>query len=196
MDSVLSAVSEALTSDVEADWLTFSGNGESTVHPDFPAIVRGVRGLVDEIRPGLRIALLTNASTVTDAKVTTSFDWIDFPILKLDAGDQTGFKRINRPLIPRIRVEELIERLREISAGKKLTLQSVLFDGDPTNVRGRAYRNWIKAVEYIKPDAVQLYSLDYQVGSISPIDVETLDRIASEVSGSGVQAITYIEERS
>ena len=192
-DDVISAVEDFLTSDMEADWLTFSGNGEPTIHPEFPTIVMEVRSLVEKERPDLRIALLTNGSTVSDETVIGAFKFIDFPILKLDVGDQESLLHINRPLVSEIRVEELIEGLRRLSAEGRLTIQSVMFDGRPTNTRGDAYHNWLEAIDYIRPDALQVYTLDFPIGSISPVDNQSLNRIAEDTMKSGVQTTIYIE---
>ena len=40
---VFEAVEAALKKPRSMDYLTFSGNGEPTIHPDFPEIVRGVK---------------------------------------------------------------------------------------------------------------------------------------------------------
>ncbi len=192
-DDVISAVEDFLISDIEADWLTFSGNGEPTIHPDFSTIVREVRRLVEKERPGLRIALLTNGSTVSDETVVGALKFIDFPILKLDVGDQESLLHINRPLVSGIRIEELIEGLHRISVEGRLTIQSVMFDGRPTNTRGDVYHLWLEAIDYIRPDALQVYTLDFPIGSISPVDNQSLNRIAGDTIKSGVQTTIYIE---
>jgi len=194
VDDVISAVEDFLTSDIQADWLTFSGNGEPTIHPEFPTIVREVRKLVEKKRPGLRIALLTNGSTVRNENVINSLRWIDLPIIKLDAGDQESLMQINRPVVSEIKAEELIEGLRRISVDGRLTIQSVMFDGRPTNTRGDVYQKWLEAIDYIKPDALQVYTLDFPIGSISPIDNQSLNRIAGDTMKSGIQTTIYIEE--
>jgi wyosine [tRNA(Phe)-imidazoG37] synthetase (radical SAM superfamily) len=47
VDQVLHAVFEALQYYQDIDYLTFSGNGEATLHPQFPEIAASVRGLRD-----------------------------------------------------------------------------------------------------------------------------------------------------
>ena len=61
---ILHAVRDALHMVRDTDYLTFSGNGEATLHPRFPLIASGVRQLRDELRPDVKLTILSNASTV------------------------------------------------------------------------------------------------------------------------------------
>jgi len=190
-DEVVSAVEEALRSDVEADWLTFSGNGESTIHPEFPDIVRRVRRSVDEIRPGLRIALLSNGSTILEDGVRDALQWIDLPVFKLDAGDQETFVKVNRPTGSAPDINDLIEGLHRIATERELTMQSLLFDGDPSNVIGKPFLKWLGALSYIRPHTQQLYSLDFRFGAIYPVEVGILNDIAHDISLFGTHVKVY-----
>ena len=193
VDNIVSVVKDTLKSDVDADWLTFSGNGESTIHPHFHEIVRLVREAVEDIRPGLRIALLSNGSAAGGEEFVETLQLIDLPILKLDAGDQKTFERINRPVMKSVKIEGFIENLHRISNEIRLTLQSVMFDGTPTNTRGEAHRNWLDAISYIKPDVLQLYTLDYAINSIHPIEPDVLSVIAGDIEKSGINVQVFLE---
>ena len=74
-----------------------------------------------------------------------------------------------------------------------MTLQSVMFDGTPTNIRGEAYRNWLDAISYIKPDVLQLYTLDYAINSIHPIEPDVLSEIAGDIEKSGINVHVFLE---
>ena len=193
-DDVLIAVEEALISDLETDWLTFSGNGESTIHPDFFHIVKEVRELVKKHRLELRIALLSNGSTITDAGLEQALELIDLPILKLDAGNQDSFRLINRPIGRDIKADMLIDRLHQLARRREITMQTVLFDGEPSNGEGTDYDRWSQAVTYINPHMIQIYTLDFSIGSIKPLTVQRLQNIAGELAKNGVKAQVYYEE--
>lgn len=180
IDQVLSAVEEALQSDLEFDYLTFSGNGEPTLHPEFADIVREIALMRDRYRPPVRLALLSNATMVHHKHIRQALAQIDLPILKLDAGDSLTFAQINRPS-PVARLENILEGLRQMPG---VTLQSVLIDGPVTNVRGKPYEDWLEALRVVQPQRVQIYSTDRPVPDrgVRRVSPEELRRIAGEVT--------------
>lgn len=95
--AVLQAVEEALRTRRDFDYLTFSGNGEPTLHPHFPEIVSGVSSLRDQFRPEVKLAILSNSTTVHFSPIQEALTLFDAPIMKLDAGDQRTLAGLNRP---------------------------------------------------------------------------------------------------
>ena len=79
------------------DYLTFSGNGEPTLHPQFPEIAAEVRRLRDRMCPAARLAILSNSTLVHRGEIRQAIAALDDPIMKLDAGDAITLERINRP---------------------------------------------------------------------------------------------------
>ena len=73
LEQVVAAVEQALTSESEFQLITFSGNGESTLHPQFPEMVTAVAQLRNRYRPEARLALLSNASGGGTAGCTALF---------------------------------------------------------------------------------------------------------------------------
>lgn len=191
VEDVITAVTGALISNIEADWLTFSGNGESTFHPSFAEIVNRVRGVVDEIRPGLKIALLSNGSNVCNVRIRETLDLIDLPVLKLDVGDQSSYKLVNRPVLAPFSFDEIIDGFHSFARKKELTMQTVMFAGNPSNSDGQALDSWLKAISFIKPHTLQLYSIDYQIGSIYPVESRKLEQIARGVEELGVHVTVF-----
>lgn len=84
---VLKEVRQALQGLQDIDCLTFSGNGEPTLHPQFPAIVSGVRHLRDTQRPEVKLAVFSNSTTVHLPRVQECLSQLDAAIMKLDAGN-------------------------------------------------------------------------------------------------------------
>lgn len=180
IDQVLTAVEGALQSDLAFDYLTFSGNGEPTLHPEFSDIVREVALLRSRYRPQVRLALLSNASMIAHKYIRQALAQIDLPILKLDAGDSLTFAQINCPS-PLANLECILEGLR-LAPG--IILQSVLIDGPVSNVRGEPYHAWLDALQVTQPKRIQIYSTDRPVPErdvrrVSPVE---LQRIAGEVT--------------
>ena len=193
VEQVLSAVGEALRTYPDVDYLTFSGNGEPTLHPHFTTIASAVRRLRDEIRPGVKLAILSNSTTVHFPHIREALSLFDAPIMKLDAGDARTLARINRPASA-VRLEHIIEGLKEIPG---LIIQSVLLDGKATNVRSEPFEAWLSALAEIRPTQVQIYSTDRPVpeARVERVPPSVLQRIAREIeTRTGLQVHAYWAE--
>jgi wyosine [tRNA(Phe)-imidazoG37] synthetase (radical SAM superfamily) len=187
--TVLAEVEKALRGPADFDYLTFSGNGEATLHPRFPEIVSGVRRLRDALRPGVRLAILSNSTTVHLPHIRAALARIDAPIMKLDAGDAPTLERINRPA-PGVTLEQMVEGLKQVPG---LVIQSVLVDGLVSNARGEALEAWLEAVAEVRPTRVQIYSTDRPVADagVETVPPEALRRIAEDArsrTGIAVEA--------
>lgn len=190
MNQVLPAVERALQEHRDIDYLTFSGNGEPTLHPDFPAIAATVRRLRDALRPDVKLAILSNSTTVHLPHIRRALCLFDAPIMKLDAGDKKTLARINRPA-PGVELEQIIQGLKEIPS---VIIQTVLVDGKVTNTRGEPFETWLSALVEIKPARVQIYSTDRPVpeAGVERVLPPTLRRIAREIeSRTGLHVNAY-----
>ncbi|MBG0783649.1 MAG: radical SAM protein [Anaerolineaceae bacterium] len=180
-DEVFEAVEKALKKPRSMDFLTFSGNGEPTIHPDFPEIVKGVRRLLDQYRPDAKLALLSNSTMVSSPVVQEALRLIDAPMMKLDGGDEATFQAINRP-VEGLHLQGIIEGLRQIP---HLMIQSVLVDGEVSNVRGEAYQAWKAALVDLQPHTIHIYSTERPTmsGDVVRVGPERLLEIEEELTG-------------
>jgi wyosine [tRNA(Phe)-imidazoG37] synthetase (radical SAM superfamily) len=180
-DEVFEAVEKALKKPRSMDFLTFSGNGEPTIHPDFPEIVKGVRSLLDQYRPDAKLALLSNSTMVSSPVVQEVLRLIDAPMMKLDAGDEAIFQAINRP-VEGLHLQGIIEGLRQIP---HLMIQSVLVDGEVSNVRGDAYQAWKATLVDLQPQTIHIYSTERPTmsGEVVRVGPERLLEIEEELTG-------------
>jgi wyosine [tRNA(Phe)-imidazoG37] synthetase (radical SAM superfamily) len=167
LGDVARAVEIALRACGAIDTITLSGNGEPTLHPHFREVVYEVKRLRDRHWPGAKIALFSNATTLTRSEIRDCLRTIDTPILKLDTGDTGSFERISRPAVG-VDISNIVEALREIP---DLTLQTVLFSGPVTNAAGGAFEAWLQVLAELKPKLAQVYSTDY------PVPYPTIQRI-------------------
>ncbi len=177
-DLVLEVVESALQSVNELEAITFSGNGEPTLHPDFAAIARGVAELVDRYRPTLRTVLLSNSTTLGRSEVRHALDHIDVPVFKLDAGTSEAFKAINRPARG-VRFDTIVD---ELTLLEDCSLQTLLIDGTPSNTSQEELDAYFRLVGWIAPNEVQLYSTDRPVAksSVGRVPPKRLREIAQE----------------
>lgn len=187
--AVVRAVERALRVHGAVDSITFSGNGEPTLHPYFSEAVFEVSRLRDRHSPGARVSLSSNATTLGRSDIRACLKYVDTPILKLDAGDTETFARINRPA-QGIDLAGIIEALRRVP---NLTIQTVLVDGLVTNAAGDAFEAWLRALTELSPAHVQIYSTDYPVPDatvqrVPAFRLRQLAEVAGHRTGAPVRA--------
>jgi wyosine [tRNA(Phe)-imidazoG37] synthetase (radical SAM superfamily) len=179
VSDVLAAVEAALKKPRTIDYLTFSGNGEPTIHPDFPEIVRGVKEIKSKLRPEAKLAILSNSSRITEPEITAALRLLDAPMMKLDAGDDATFHTINHP-VSRLKISDIVAGLKTLP---NLMIQSVLIDGDISNVRGEAHEAWVKRIVELRPQVVHIYSTERPTAQsgIKCVSAEKLQFIARQL---------------
>ena len=177
-DKVYQAIEQALRGSKRFDTLTFSGNGEPTLHPHFTDIVTRIRNMRDNLRPGVTLSLYSNASTAGRPHISEVLSQFDNPILKLDTGDQQTFEKINRPLDDS-KLDDVITGLMGVP---NLIIQSLFVNGPESNSNLEAVKTWQAALADIRPVKVQIYSCDYPVpiDSVERVPLYVLKRIAFE----------------
>ncbi len=158
------------------DSITFSGNGEPTLYPEFPAAVSLVRELGRKYLPWTRIAILTNGATLGDRRLFNAVGQIDIKCVKLDAGHTW----MNRPR----EGDQLNALLPVWAAIPNLTLQSFFSEGRFDNTCREWLDPWIEQVKLVKPRRVQLYTLDRSpaVGAMQKASLSTLSRIGRRLT--------------
>ena len=175
------------------DVITFAGNGEPTLHPDFPGIIDDSIGLRNKYFPEARIAVLSNSTTITIPHVKEALLRVDQNILKLDSGFDLTVKVHNQPRV-NIKVTELIRNLRRFNG--QLIIQTLFLRG---YYKGKVIDNttpgeldaWLKAVEMIKPSEVMIYTISRETpegGQLGKVPLSELKRIAGKVKQLGIKA--------
>jgi len=193
-------VSEALGSRLQEmkvrnespDVITFAGNGEPTLHPDFPSIIDDSIMLRNKFFPKARIAVLSNATTVTNPAIKDALMKVDMNILKLDSAFDETIKIHNQPR-SEIHAEELIENLVKFNG--KLIVQTLFLRG---KFRGKPIDNtspveinaWLSALGRIKPSSVMIYTISRDTpegGLLLKVPAGELYHIASRVEKLGIE---------
>ncbi|MGB9589661.1 MAG: radical SAM protein [candidate division WOR-3 bacterium] len=186
------ALRDALASVKPPRFITFCGNGEPTLHPNFPEIARLVRLVRDELSPGSEIALLSNSTGLLIPGISIAIDeLIDLPIMKLDAGDEDTFALVARPA-PGISFESILEGLRGLEG--HFVLQTLFLRGAVNNSDGPLLDAWMKRVGELRPRSVQIYSIDrpFPTRGLEIVPPERLGEIAAETNKrTGIEVKTY-----
>lgn len=199
VDEIIAAIAAKLQQCKEnntvIDSITFSGNGEPTLHPHFDQIIDRLIVLRGKYYPKTAITCLSNATQLTKAEVLSSLQKIENPILKLDAVSEPLFQLINKPTIS-ISVEDIIKQLQQFHG--HFVLQTLFFKG---KIDGQHFNNaaeshlslWLKSVKQLNPRKVMIYSLDRSTPAqeIEKISKEELEEIALRVHEIGVEAVAY-----
>lgn len=162
VEEVEEALCNFFANPVKIDYLTFSGNGEPTLHPDFDKIVKKVKSIRDKYAPSIPIALLSNSSNINNLSFEI-LEMIDIKIFKLDCGNEELFLKINRPLI-NISLKEIVKGLKRVSKRFPITIQTIFitFDNE-NNYEGKALKDYLSRIKEIKPAFIQIYSCDRPV---------------------------------
>lgn len=194
VDEVLAVVEAALLKPAIAPaYLTFSGNGEPTTHPDFASVVQGVRRLRDRLLPTAKLAVLSNSTQACERRVREGLALLDVRIMKLDAGTEAVFQRYCRPVVA-VSVDSIVAALSELGRLGEVTLQALFTGGPGGNAQPAHVAAWIERVAAISPVGVQLYTLDrdWPSGALSPLEPAALHAIAAALRGAGCPATVYL----
>ena len=140
------------------DSITFSGDGEPTLNPEFPRIIDDTLRLRDAFYPSAKVSVLSNATRVHVPEVFEALRKVDNPIMKIDAPTDELAALINRPA-PGYSVARVVEALKRFEGDfvlQTMFLRSQDFDSASPEVLG----GWMEIVRTLRPRLVQVYSID------------------------------------
>lgn len=177
---------------VHLDAITFAGNGEPTVHPDFPEIVDDIIEVRNRMAPGVRICVLTNATNIIKLRVFSALIKTDLPLLKLDTVSKEYIERIDRPNA-RYDLPLIMAAMKNF--GGKCAIQTMFMKGEwegqsVDNTTDEYVLPWLDALDEIKPQLVTVYTLDRDTpcSTLQKADPNTLKHIANLVRARGIDA--------
>jgi wyosine [tRNA(Phe)-imidazoG37] synthetase (radical SAM superfamily) len=149
---------KAASEGVPVDSITFSGNGEPTMHPDFAKIIDITLRLRDEFFPQAKVSVLSNATLLGREDVSQALRKVDNPILKIDASTQELVQKINKP-VGTYRLAEVLENMKKFEGNfilQTMFLKSKEFD----TVASGALEAWMDIVRMLRPRQVMVYTID------------------------------------
>ncbi|MBW6490635.1 MAG: radical SAM protein [Lentimicrobium sp.] len=177
---------------LKPDNITFAGNGEPTLHPDFLKIIDHIIALRDKYFPLAKITVLSNSTRLHIPEVKEALLRIDNNVLKLDAGSQEMFERINRPA-SNLLLENIVEQLVDFNG--KLKIQTLflkgLVNGHPVdNTTDEELSLWLDHIRRIQPESVMLYPIERETPEtgIEKISNEKLKHIATLLAPLNIKA--------
>ncbi|MBN2730424.1 MAG: radical SAM protein [Bacteroidales bacterium] len=158
------------------DVITFSGNGEPTMHPEFDEIIENTIKLRNMYSLRAEVVVLSNSTQLHKEKVRNALLKIDKAVLKLDSTNETQFQRINKPA-PGIHVEDVKKELLRFEG--KASLQTMFLRGQTTegqidNTITREIDALIEFAKVMIPAEWMIYPID------RPTPFEKLEKIQKD----------------
>jgi wyosine [tRNA(Phe)-imidazoG37] synthetase (radical SAM superfamily) len=186
---------EILDSGQHPDAITFAGNGEPTMHPQFAEILEDTIALGDIYFPEASVSVLSNASTLDKPAVFNALKKTGNNILKLDAGTEAMFRLINSPRSG-ITLHSIVDKLKEFNG--ELIIQTLFLRGEIDgkkidNTAEPEFSRWLEHVRAINPKYVMIYPIDRATPAenLEKIPFDELKRIAETVEKTGIKTQVY-----
>lgn len=164
------------------DVITFAGNGEPTMHPQFAEITDSVLELRDKYAPSARVAVLSNATMLHNKQVVEALKKVDDNLLKLDSGIIETVNLLNNPNI-NYNIERQVELMKQFEGN--FTLQTMFLRGE---FNGKKFDNttsteieaWLKYVKEAAPRKLSIYSIarDTPAQNLQKVEHRELEEIA------------------
>ena len=177
------------------DVLTFAGNGEPTLHPQFASIIEDTCALRDRYFPNAKISVLSNSTQIFKPEVFEALKKVDNNILKLDTVDLEYIRTVDRPS-GHYDVSGLVNRLKAF--GGKVIIQTMFmkgtFEGQSVdNTTDEFVQPWVDMVEAIHPEGVDIYTLarDTPRSGLVKASAQELERIAGLLRERGIDVHCY-----
>lgn len=175
----------------EINTITFSGNGEPTLHPDFPEIIDFTIELRDKHFPKAVISVLSNATQIIRKEVRNALMKIDNPILKLDGATDQFVAKIDHPQ-PGYSVETIKENLKYFEGN--FILQTMFLKGEVDGVTvdctsEEEVDKWVKMAIELRPREVMMYTIDRETPAqnLSKVTVCEMEKIAVPLIEAGLK---------
>lgn len=184
-------LTEMVAAGTPPDVITFAGNGEPTMHPEFEAVIGDTIALRDELCPSARVSVLSNATQLHRDGVRRALRSVDNNILKLDSAFDATARLINNPQSPVYSVRRVVDQMKGFDG--HLTVQTMFLRGEfdrqrVDNTTEEEVAAWLRLIGEIRPRQVMVYSLDRDTPcrTLEKVPREELQAIATRVEALGI----------
>lgn len=170
---------------VGIDSITFSGDGEPTLNPEFPRIIEDTLRLRDVFYPDAKVSVLSNATRVHVPEVFEALRKVDNPIMKIDAPTDELVRLIDNPA-PGYSLARTIEALRRFEGEfvlQTMFLRSPDFDSSSPEVLD----GWKAIVRDLRPRKIMVYTIDRPtpMQGLEKFSVERMHSLVADLIGEG-----------
>jgi wyosine [tRNA(Phe)-imidazoG37] synthetase (radical SAM superfamily) len=189
-EEVKMALEARLKEGLDLDVITFSGNGEPTLHPDFLGIIEDTISLRDRYCPKAKVSVLSNSTQLGRPEVVQALRLCDNRILKLDAGTDTMMRSIDLPVNKDLTVAQIMSWLQLFDGD--FTLQTCFLRGEHNgeiidNTTPEELEAWYQAVDTLRPKQIMIYVIDRKTPEehLMKIAREEMETIAAPLIAKG-----------
>ena len=197
-EQVYKALSAQLSSlKIQPEVITFSGNGEPTMHPDFLRIIQDTCALRDQYCPSAKVSVLSNSTQLGRKDVVEALRLCDNRILKLDSAIDSTMRLIDQPINHQLTVAQVIEWLRVFNGD--FILQTCFLRGENhglviDNTTPHELEAWYQAVDILHPKQVMIYVIDRAtpLQTLEKIPAEQMQSIAQPLRDKGIDVIVSV----
>jgi wyosine [tRNA(Phe)-imidazoG37] synthetase (radical SAM superfamily) len=188
-EAMSSRLHELSAEGTPVDTITFSGNGEPTMHPAFAQIIDFTLQLRDKLYPSAKVSVLTNASQLGKKEVRDALQKIDNPILKIDSPLEHLVEAINIPNAA-YKLKDAIENIKLFN--HNFILQTMFLKGVENGVEidctcREHVEAWQNLVRELAPREVMMYTIDRETPAknLQKVSVEEMEAIAAPLVNEG-----------
>jgi wyosine [tRNA(Phe)-imidazoG37] synthetase (radical SAM superfamily) len=171
------------------DVITFAGNGEPTLHPDFAGIIDDTIELRNKLTPNARIAVLSNATMLHKKSVFNALLKIKDNIQKLDAAFEETIRLLDCPN-GNFDLNKVVQQLENFNG--KVIIQTMFVRGSfkgniIDNTSEKEISAWLGLLTKINPSQVMIYTIarDTPINTLEKIPLQQLNSIAERVKNIG-----------
>ena len=186
--------SQLSTANCQLDVITFSGNGEPTMHPDFLGIIQDTCALRDQYCPNAKVSVLSNSTQLGRPEVVEALMLCDNRILKLDSAIDATMRLIDQPVNPHLTVEQLAQWLSLFDGD--FTLQTCFLRGEYDgqiidNTTPEELSAWYAMIDRLQPKQVMIYVIDRAtpLQTLSKVPAAEMEAIAAPLRAKGIDVI-------
>ena len=195
-------VREALNSQLstlnsQLDVITFSGNGEPTLHPDFLGIIQDTCALRDQFCPNAKVSVLSNSTQLSRSEVIEALKLCDNRILKLDSAIDATMRLIDKPVNHQLSVEQIVQYLEQFNGD--FTLQTCFLRGEYQgqiidNTTPEELQAWYQVIHQLQPKQVMIYVIDREtpLKTLHKIPADKMQEIAAPLREKGIDVIVSV----
>lgn len=176
------------------DVITFSGNGEPTLHPEFLGIIEDTCALRDQYCPKAKISVLSNSTQLGRQDVVEALRLCDNRILKLDSAIDATMRLIDKPVNTNLTVEQIAQWLALFDGD--FTLQTCFLRGEYCgqtidNTTSEELKTWYSMIERLHPQQVMIYVIDRAtpLQTLSKVPAAEMEAIAAPLREKGIDVI-------
>lgn len=176
----------------ELDVITFSGNGEPTLHPDFENIIADTCMLRDKYFPDAKVSVLSNSTQLQRKDVVRGLKMADNRILKLDSAIEQTMHLIDNPVNKTLTVEQIKQMLQQFE--HQFTLQTCFLKGTYNGVKidnttEEELKAYYSFVGEVAPKNIMIYVIDRTTpcSTLEKIPQDKMQQIAMRLRKMGFE---------